>query len=90
MRSPNQRAMTKAEREHVGRVKALPCSVCDAPGPSAAHHIEQGRHFTVVACCWDCHQGPSGWHGTKALWRVRKLSELGALNITLGRVAACQ
>lgn len=88
MRSPNQRAMTKAEREHVGRVKALACSICDAPGPSYAHHIEQGLHHIVVALCWDCHQGPAGWHGTKALWRVRKLDELKALNITLGRLAA--
>ena len=31
---------TAAEREHLGRVKLLPCSVCDAPGPSEAHHIE--------------------------------------------------
>lgn len=90
MRAPNQRAMTRAEREHVGRVKALPCSVCYAPGPSAAHHIEQGLHHVVVALCDDCHQGPSGWHGTKALWRVRKLDELKALNITIGRLSTCQ
>lgn len=86
MRSPNKRAMTQAEREHVGRVKELPCSVCDAPGPSDAHHIEQAQAYTVVALCPDCHRGSQGWHGTKALWRVRKLDELGALNVTLGRL----
>lgn len=88
MRSPNKPAMTAAERAHVGRVRELACSVCDAPGPSHAHHIEQRAHFTVVAVCPDCHQGPQGWHGTKALWRVRKLDELKALNITIGRLAA--
>lgn len=26
--------LTAREREHLGRVKALPCSICDAPGPA--------------------------------------------------------
>jgi hypothetical protein len=30
------------EREYLATIKELPCSVCDAPGPSDAHHIEQG------------------------------------------------
>lgn len=78
---------TAAERAHVGRVKALPCSICDKPGPSAAHHIEQGEHYTVVALCEDCHQGSAnGWHGRKAMWRLRKMSELRALNVTIGRL----
>ena len=77
---------TTKERAHVGRVKELDCSVCNAPGPSAAHHIEQGQHFTVCALCHDCHQGPQGWHGTKTLWRIRKMDELAALNVTLGRL----
>ena len=78
---------TAREREHVGNIKALPCSVCDAPGPSEAHHIEQGMHFTVVAVCHSCHRdGFLGWHGQRRAWKVRKLDELGALNITLGRL----
>lgn len=78
---------TKAEREHVGRVKELPCSVCDEPGPSDGHHIEQGQHYTVVALCKDCHQGADmGWHGRKTMWKIRKLDQLGALNVTLGRL----
>ena len=57
------------------------------PGPSAAHHIVQGQHFTTVALCDDCHQGSeNGWHGRKVMWRIMKLDELGALNITLGRL----
>lgn len=41
--------LTNAEREHLARVKQLPCSVCDEPGPSEAHHINQGQQYTAVA-----------------------------------------
>jgi hypothetical protein len=75
--------LTPAEREHLRRVKELPCSLCGAPGPSEAHHMAQGLQYTCIALCADCHRGPSGWHGTKALWRVRKMGELEALNETL-------
>ena len=89
MRTKNARAITPIESAHLARVKSLPCSVCSAPAPSDAHHIVQGQHFTTVALCRDCHQGSkNGWHGEKAMWRVRKLDELGALNITLGNLAA--
>lgn len=87
MRSKNSKALTPAERTHLEAVKWLPCSVCDSPGPSDAHHINQGQHFTAVALCKDCHMGSdNGWHGRKAMWRVMKLDELGALNITLQRL----
>ena len=78
--------LSPRQRAHLGAVKELPCSVCDAPGPSEAHHIEQGLQYTAVALCGDCHRGPSGWHGTKALWRVRKMDELKALNVTIERL----
>ena len=78
---------TAREREHVGNVKALPCSVCDAPAPSEAHHIRQGLHYTCVALCIDCHRGSIlGWHGQKAAWRVRKMDELDALAVTVERM----
>ena len=41
--------MNALERQWVQRVKEQPCSVCGAAGPSDAHHIKQGNHFTVVA-----------------------------------------
>lgn len=85
MRSKNAPAITPAESAHMASVKALACSVCDGPG-GYAHHIEQRRHYTTVALCYDCHQGPNGWHGNKSLWRIRKMDELDALNITLGRL----
>lgn len=87
MRSKNSKAFTKAESAHLQAVKGLPCSVCDAPPPSDAHHVNQGQHFTVIALCKDCHQGSeNGLHGRKTMWRVMKLDEWGALNITIQRI----
>lgn len=82
--SKNKPAMTTAEREHVNRVKLLPCAVCGAAGPSEAHEIIQGAWYLSVALCPDCHRNPLlGLHGQKRAWAIRKLDELGALNITL-------
>lgn len=89
MRTKNAAPITAAEREHMGRVKELPCSICDAPAPSEAHHIKQGAHYAVVALCVDCHRGAdNGWHGRKTMWRIRKWGEMDALNVTLARLGA--
>lgn len=78
---------TRAEREHLRRVKELPCSVCNAPGPSSAHHIKQSSAYTCVALCQDCHQGSvNGWHGQKAMWRIHKMDEIDALGVTIKRL----
>ena len=75
------------ERLHLANVKELPCSVCDAPGPSQAHHVKQGLQYTCVALCPECHQNPRmGWHGEKAAWKIRKMDELDALNKTIERL----
>lgn len=77
----------KLERLWVGMVKEQPCSVCEEPGPSDAHHIKQGLHYTVVALCKSCHQGSKmGWHGEKRAWAIAKMEELDALNITVANV----
>lgn len=86
MRSKNSKSHTPEESAHLYRVKLLQCSVCDAAPPSAAHHIVQGDHFTTVALCYECHQGHHGLHGTKVLWSLKKMTEMKALNITLGRL----
>ena len=86
MRSKNSKQLTQPEREHLARVKELPCSVCDAPGPSDAHHIKQGRHYTCVALCKDCHQGRMGWHGERFAWKIAKMDELDALAVTIERL----
>jgi len=87
MRSKNSKPLSKAESAHIARVKALPCSVCDLPGPSSAHHIKQGQHYTCIALCQECHQGAHmGWHGCKAAWAIRKMDELDALAVTIERL----
>ena len=87
MRTKNAKPLTAAERAHLERVKSQPCSVCDAPAPSEAHHIRQGQHFTCVALCTQCHRGGVlGWHGERAIWRVKKLDELDALAVTIERL----
>ena len=83
----NSKNLTAADRAHIANVKALPCSVCDTAGPSDAHHINQGQHFTVVALCKDCHQGShNGIHGKRHMWSVMKMDEMDALNNTIERL----
>lgn len=85
MQSTNKRT-SAAGRKHLARVKALPCSVCDAPPPSEAHHIDQRSAYSCVALCAECHRGSAGWHGTRALWRIKKMSEVDALYRTIERL----
>lgn len=78
---------TAVERKHLGRVKLLPCSVCDQPGPGEAHHIDQRHAYTCIALCVDCHRNPLlGIHGQRRAWLVRKMDELSALNATVRRL----
>ena len=82
--------LTAAEREHLLKVKSLPCSVCEQPGPSEAHHIKQGSQYTAVALCADCHRGSTmGWHGQKRMWAIKKMDELDALNVTIKNLLTC-
>ncbi len=83
MWSKNKTPQTVTEREHVGRIKAMPCCVCDAKAPSEAHEIEQGEWFTSIPVCYSCHRGPYGIHGTKTHLKVRKLDEMKCLNDTI-------
>lgn len=79
------------ERAHLQKVKQLQCSVCDAPGPSEAHHVVQGLQYTCIALCSDCHRGSVlGWHGQKRAWAIRKMNEMDALNITIKRLLELQ
>jgi len=80
--------MNANERAWVGMVKEQSCSVCGAAGPSDAHHIKQGKHYTCVALCKSCHQGSMmGWHGNKRAWALAKMDELDALNETLRNIS---
>jgi hypothetical protein len=87
MHSKNKKAMTREERDHVERVKSLPCSVCDQGQESEAHEIKQGQWFTATALCLDCHRGSvNGLHGQKRMWAIMKMDELDALAVTLRRL----
>lgn len=78
---------SKRERQHIDLVKQLPCSVCDFPAPSEAHHIDQSCPWTVVALCMECHRGANdGWHGRRSIWRVKKMQEIDALAVTIRRL----
>jgi hypothetical protein len=88
VKSKNKKAPTVAEREHIEKVKALPCSVCDAPPPTEAHEIKQGQWFTSCALCDSCHRGPLlGLHGQRRMWEIKNMNELAALNVTVRRLA---
>ena len=82
----NNRLSTK-ERRHLATIKEMDCAVCGQAGPSEAHHIEQHKQYLCVPLCSDCHRGKhNGWHGEKGMWRVRKMTELDALNETLAKL----
>lgn len=87
MQSKSKPALTNAEREHILRVKALPCSVCNQPGPSEDHEIRQGKWFMSVALCPSCHRGSLlGLHGERRMWSLKKMDELDALAVTIRRL----
>jgi hypothetical protein len=79
--------LNNRERLHLARVKELPCSVCDEPGPSEAHHIEQKLAYTCIALCPSCHRDNfMGLHGQRRMWAIQKMSEMDALNVTIERL----
>lgn len=87
MQSKNKPAATKAEKDHIEAVKSLPCSVCDTPGPSECHEIEQGLWWVSIALCPDCHRGSrNGLHGQRLMWKLKKMDEIKALAVTIRRL----
>jgi hypothetical protein len=81
--SKNKPKPTAAEAEHIAKVAEMNCIVCEAPGPSEVHEPEQGLWFASMPLCAACHRGPEGWHGTRLRWKLRKVSELSAINETI-------
>lgn len=83
----NSKNINAKARAHLARIKEMACIVCEYPGPSDAHHIRQGDHFSCLPLCKDCHQGShNGIHGRRAIWNAMKLDELGALNLLIERL----
>lgn len=84
MQTKNAKSIKAMEREHLALVKSLACSVCNQAGPSDAHHIKQGQHFTAVALCQNCHTGSrNGLHGQRVMWNIMKMDEVDALAKTI-------
>lgn len=88
--------MRKADKEHMNRVAAVGCILCDHLGygatPAQLHHIREGQgmsqrasNFLVVPLCETHHTGNSGVHGLgeKGFYTRYKLSELDLLAMTL-------
>lgn len=85
----------KQESDYLRRVKELDCVLCSLlgqaqSGVTEAHHIRTGHglgdrasDFLTVALCVECHRGTHGFHGTKALMKIAKLSELDLLAETI-------
>jgi len=79
--------LNAAQRKYLATIKTLSCGVCDAAGPSDAHHIEQGLQYICIPLCKDCHQGShNGIHGRRSIWNVLKKTELSVLNDTIKKL----
>lgn len=87
MQSKNKKQANYAERMHIERVKWLPCSVCPAAAPSECHEMKQGRWYSSIALCPDCHRGALlGLHGQRRAWAIAKMDETDALAVTIQRL----
>lgn len=71
--------------EHMGRVKSLPCVACGEPPPSQAHHVTGDKQprsdWRVIPLCYECHQGPNGYHAAKRSWVERHGPDYGFLPV---------
>lgn len=87
MWSKNKKRPTALEGRYLAMVAALPCSVCDAEGPSEVHELKQGVWFLVAALCASCHRSDhNGLSGKRHMWKVKRMDELDALAVTVRRV----
>jgi len=75
-KKPKAERGTAKARDHILRVKQLPCVICFRHGPSDAHHVICGRYgsskasdFEVIPLCKSHHQdGHDAIHNGKASW----------------------
>jgi len=88
------RQATTAEKKHMGRVSAMSCACCGAPGPSTVHHVREGQgvaqrasNWLTIPLCHGCHQGSQGVHGDKTFMRIYKTSELDMLADTIHKLS---
>lgn len=87
---------------HLTTIREMPCALCEALGrqqtnPTEAHHVRlwvgaaQRNHDELsVPACVDCHRGPNGIHGDKALLRVANVDEGDLLAATVRKLMGRQ
>jgi hypothetical protein len=86
MQSKGKPSPTVAEREHIARLKAMPCVICGTEGVEI-HEPEQGLWHIALPLCPVCHRDNKyGWHGQRLNWKARKMGELDAINATVRRL----
>jgi len=80
----------RAAMEYMGLVKQLPCCICNAPGPSEAHHCRSDfmarDDFKTIPLCIPCHKGPNGYHGAKKPWEAKNGPDHGFVEETRKKV----
>ena len=84
---------TAAMKRHMDRVAQLPCCTCGNE-PVQLHHVREGQgmaqrasNWLVVPLCPSCHTGRHGVHGDKSMMRLKKMTEMDMLAMTLERLA---
>lgn len=75
------RTPTKAEQEHMDRVRDIGCAICwrehNIYSPAAIHHVrgktQPGAHFQVIGLCGAHHQGGYGigFHAGRRTWEEK-------------------
>lgn len=94
--------LSAAERRHLGRIKSMPCVLCELLDreqllPTEAHHPrfaagmgQRAGHYMAIPLCGGfqagCHSGATGIHGDKSLLRIAKVTEEQLLNLTIERL----
>lgn len=85
---------------HLAAIRDMPCILCEALGRPQmgrkvdAHHVRiwegaaQRAHdeLAIPLCHSDCHQGPHGVHGDKALLAIAKVDEGDLLAMTIRKL----
>ena len=91
---------TAAESRHLGRIKQLPCALCERLGqqqtsPTEANHPREGQgmaqrssDWLAYPLCYECHRGDNGLHGNRSLFHIAKVSEMDLLADTIRKLTA--
>lgn len=76
LKQPKPVRGTKAGRDHMASVAALPCVICGYR-PVEVHHCISGRYgqhkasdLQTIPLCYEDHRGPNGIHANKAAWEA--------------------